>query len=91
MVERYSYGSGGSMVTRFMLVRPIEIHSRVGCVTWGAAIPTSLYYGGCVSGEGWPLCAKFVAFGLYAFFLWPDFISQSLLILRGQQLTLEPL
>ena len=25
-------------------------------------------YGGCVSGEGWPLCAKFVAFGLYAFF-----------------------
>ena len=25
-------------------------------------------YAGCVSGEGWPLCAKFVAFGLYAVF-----------------------
>ena len=37
MVERDSDGSGGklSMVTRFMLVRPIEIRCRVGCVTRG--------------------------------------------------------
>ena len=35
MAERDSDGSGGSMVTRFMLVRPIEIHCRLGCVTRG--------------------------------------------------------
>ena len=35
MVERDSDGSGGSMVTRFMLVRQIEIRCRVGCVTRG--------------------------------------------------------
>ena len=62
MVERDSDGSGGSMVTRFMLVRPIEIRCRVGCVTRARYLPA---YAGCVSGEGWPLCAQFVAFGLY--------------------------
>ena len=35
MVERDSDGSGGSMVPRFMLLRPIEIRCRVGCVTRG--------------------------------------------------------
>ena len=35
MVERYSDGSGGSMVTRFMLVRANQIHWRVECVTRG--------------------------------------------------------
>ena len=91
MVERYSDGSGGSMVTRFMLVRPIEIRCRVGCVTRGRRDICQLMPDVLVVKVG--LCALslwHLASMWEGGCLWPDFIPQSLLTLRGQ-LTLEPL
>ena len=90
MVERDSDGSGGSMVTRFMLVRPIEIRCRVGCVTRGRRDIYQLMPDVLVVKVGLCALSLWHLASMWGGCLWPDLISQSLLTMRGQ-LTLEPL